>query len=1741
MRRSLWLRVLSWVTLATLAVVVPAPSHAQDGESRLERQMAAAAARQARESERARVARQHWALDRRRSAAHARMPDTMYASTPSAPAVELSCPVVTSDDVRRAVQGWGDEVSSSPFSSADGLAARDGGVLRARPLQGLQGVFGSSWSSGDNTPAAPHDGWSGAFATATGSRTTSHLVPLFPAASDAALQGFVRVINHSGDSGEVQIDAIDDTGVFYGPLTLSIDGDATVHFNSDDLEGGNSGKGLTGSTGAGEGDWRLALTSDLEIEVLSYIRTTDGFLTAMHDLAPAVEEGVHRIAIFNPGSNTAQVSRLRLINPGDTEARVTIEGVDDRGMSPGSALEVTVAAGATQTLTAAELESGGTGMTGALGDGAGKWQLTVKSESSIHALSLLSSPTGHLTNLSTAPPNVVDGFHEVALFPSASDISGRQGFVRVINQSESTAEITIRAHDETDWEYEPLMLSLGSGQVAHFNSDDLEQGNAGKGLTGSTGAGEGDWRLELSSDSDIEVLSYIRTTDGFLTAMHDVAPVSGTRHRVAIFNPGSNTAQVSRLRLVNAGEETAAVTIVGADDRGLSPGGDVLVTVPAGGTRTYTAQELEEGAEGLEGSLGDGAGKWRLRVTSDQPIRVLSLLSSPTGHLTNLSTATARGSGMETAAEVLRTLISGPIVQSKCVNCHVEEGVSGNTRLVFVTDAEADHMATNLKVFEDFLAEVEDGASYILNKIQGALGHGGGIQVASGTEEFSSMQRFLGLLAGEEVGPVTLTPANLFDGVKMASRHNILRRAAIIFAGRIPTEEEYESIRGASADGFRAAIRNLMQGPEFHEFLIRASNDRLLTDRDLEAQVIPRSGEFVAYTNKFYRLIEEAGGDPEDAPAAWYWRDRVQYGASRAPLELIAYVAENDLPYTQVVSADYIMANPWAADAYGASTVFDDPDDVHEFRPSEIVSYFANHESKQVRIAIEKFTIAHVTDPGDLKIDYPHAGVLNTTAFMLRYPSTATNRNRARSRWTQYHFLGLDIEKSASRTTDPVALVDTNNPTLHNPACTVCHRVLDPVAGAFQNYGDIGLYRDQPGGLDSLDRFYKVGFAVAEETLEVVAPRGDPHVVTMRAYLTGGNSRKARLSLRPRFDPLRPEGSEIWWHMGIDHVKLRDASGTVLQHLELQDLVEEMELCGPTDQRDDYYVPWFCSQDILLDVATAGDYEVEVVLWFDAENRDGDTADRRRLLDVSLGGHIEGDTWYRDMRHPGFDGAMAPDSNKSLRWLAAKVVADHRFAEATVKFWWPAIMGSEVAMTPEDEDDADFEGALLASNAQAAEVAKLARGFRGGFGMGTARPYNLKDLLVELALSRWFRATSVEGDNPVRAAALRGVGASRLLTPDELTRKTLALTGFRWGRERPREWHAPQDRGKSLLDNTELGYGLLYGGIDSDGVTERGRDLTSMMSGVAQSHAVETSCPIVMKELYLLADQDRRLFAGSSIDVTPNSEFGGTFEVEAASSAEREVVSVSGRLERGEVSVTLAFLNNEAGSDPVDRNLRLDRLDVKDARGNVVDSHELEEATGRGCEWNRAEDDHFAFYCNGSVEVLVMVPTEGTYDFQVVAWADQNPGELAKLEILIGSGVDDSNGAQVIKAKLVELYERLHGVQVAVDSPEISGAYELFIDVWNRQRQAVGTDFEQWRENIDCTWRGDEYFLDGIVEDAFVYREDWGDEGGARYDWDRDRIDVYLETIDWSDRNGVARTWVVVLAYLLMDYRYLYL
>ena len=487
--------------------------------------------------------------------------------------------------------------------------------------------------------------------------------PLFLSGAHAGREGFARVLNRSGRAGDVRITAVDGEGARREPVALRLRPHGAVNFNSGDLEEGNPGKGLADGVGFGAGDWRLEFESDLDIDALAYVRTRDGFVTGMNATAPW-SGGVHRVATFNPASNPRQLSRLRVVNRGSSPAAVAVRGIDDAGASPGGPVRFTVPAGGAREFDAVQLEAGGPELDGSLGDGEGKWRLTVESDAPLAVMSLLeSTSTGHLTNLSSGPVQPDGGgTHHVALFPVASDPLGRQGFLRVVNRSDRPGVVRIAAFDEAGAEHGPLELSIDASGAAHFNSDDLELGAAGKGLEGSAGPGEGDWRLELRSALDIGVLAYVRTDDGFLTSVHDTVAVRDGRRLLATFNPGSNTGQVSVLRVANPTQREVEVTVVGTDDRGRAPThrGDAAFTVPAGGTMAFDAAALEAGllAEWRRGNphlqvpfpdseayanywdrepLGDGAGKWRLSVSAEPGVLVQSLLRTPTGHLTNLS------------------------------------------------------------------------------------------------------------------------------------------------------------------------------------------------------------------------------------------------------------------------------------------------------------------------------------------------------------------------------------------------------------------------------------------------------------------------------------------------------------------------------------------------------------------------------------------------------------------------------------------------------------------------------------------------------------------------------------------------------------------------------------------------------------------------------------------------------------------------------------------------------------------------------------------------------------------------------------------------------------------------------------------------------------------------------------------------------------------------------------------------
>ena len=627
--------------------------------------------------------------------------------------------------------------------------------------------------------------------------------------------------------------------------------------------------------------------------------------------------------------------------------------------------------------------------------------------------------------------------------------------------------------------------------------------------------------------------------------------------------------------------------------------------------------------------------------------------------------------------------VSPNVAQGICGVCHLESGIAGQGPHSLVPTSNPDHLEVNDAMYRVLVESL--GAEGILTYAVGGNGHQGLQQLFPGTTEYAAFETYLTLLEGSNSGGTD--PQSLLQGFSLATPGETLRRASLLLAGSLPSEEDIAAVSAGDEETLRFMIRFLMQGEGFHRFLLEGANDRLLTDKWIDNLLVEIF--FAPYYPDLVNRLAELG-DSGQTNEAYRLIQGASFGLARQPLELIAYVVEQEMPYTEILTADYTMVNPQLALAYGSAVSFDDDENIDQWQVGSVESYIRIDDSLVYQPA--DTTGAYVS--GGLPTDYPQAGLLNTPGWLARYPSTDTNRNRARSRWTWYHFLGFDIEGSAPRTTDPEALADTDNPTLKNPNCTVCHEVMDPVAGAYQNYGDTGFYKNQPGGIDSLPRTYK----------------------------------------------------------------------------------------------------------------------------------------RDRGLEEP---YVFGETWYNDMRDPGFETAVYANQQSTLQNLALDMVADSRFATATVKFWWPALMGEEVATPPAEETDLDYAERLALFQAQSESIESLASGFAAGFDGGA--PYNLKDLLVELVMSDWFRLDAAD-ETASASAGLESVGTGKLLTPEQLDRKTEAVTGFRW--------YESEERGVTSSRLTD-DFRLFYGGIDSDGVTRRATEMTSLMTTVVEAQPLQMACVLV--------------------------------------------------------------------------------------------------------------------------------------------------------------------------------------------------------------------------------------------------------------------------------------------------------
>ncbi|MFT6435152.1 MAG: hypothetical protein ACJAVI_003204 [Candidatus Azotimanducaceae bacterium] len=928
----------------------------------------------------------------------------------------------------------------------------------------------------------------------------------------------------------------------------------------------------------------------------------------------------------------------------------------------------------------------------------------------------------------------------------------------------------------------------------------------------------------------------------------------------------------------------------------------------------------------------------------------------------------------DTAEAFFTESLHNQVIVTRCRVCHVQGGIAGNTPLLY-TGIESEDFET----VRTYVATDSDAANRILDKSRG-VAHGGGAVLASGSTEYLNLVEFLVLLEAQ-VNSNSLSSEAFWNGVNFANAPQTVRRASVIAAGKVPEGSALD----VDEPTLRAALRELLQGEGFHDFLIHGANDRLHTDAFLNGLFMESADlNAVAILPVGANKYSSADVSTEEGRRTRnHWQNQWGNSMARAPLELIAHVVENELPYTEILTANYTMVTPISSEILRSEVIFD-TGHPYEFKPGPHRGQVLRDEQLQAEFIQGQGQV--VSAHGDFVV-YPHAGVLNTQAFLNRYPSTETNRNRARSRWTYYFFLGVDIEKSAARSTDPEALADTNNPTLNNPNCTVCHQIMDPISGAFQNYGDEGLYRSSRGGLDSLPGSYK-----------------------------------------------HPQ-------------------------------------------------------------------------YFDIE--------------APPSPYVEGDTWYRDMLTPGIVGAAAPDPRNSLQWLAQEITQDPRFAVATVKFWWPSVMGSQILEAPEVVTDISFTDQLAAFEAQNEYIQILGEAFQTGIHGGA--PYNLKDMIVEMMMSPWFRANSIatsSGDATVigSVGSLRNIGTRRLLTPSELEKKVQDLLGWRWN-EYPDEYSV--SRRFTALANR---YNIYFGGIDSLGIQERAIELTPLMFNVAERMAVQMACPAVMIDLNT-PDADRRFFKGITTDITPTTEFSRSFEVTGIGPEEALVYISTGQISVGNRTLNISFLNDFYSEDLGDRNLIVDRLTISDSTGEIAFRLELEDIESHpgaiiGCgapyfSGASGTVDAFNIWSECSLTIPVDISKEDDYRISVEAYGQQAGPELTQMQVSIESNDPYSGvsaGGQAIKQKLVEWHERLLGETLSIDDPEIQASYNLLVETWEARLLS---------ENPSWAWNGD---IENCHFPSHI-PDPWAENGIGH---------------TGADPTAMKNTWTSMLIYFMTDFKFIH-
>lgn len=377
--------------------------------------------------------------------------------------------------------------------------------------------------------------------------------------------------------------------------------------------------------------------------------------------------------------------------------------------------------------------------------------------------------------------------------------------------------------------------------------------------------------------------------------------------------------------------------------------------------------------------------------------------------------------------EFFKEKIWTPVLSKKCIGCHNPTGVAGNTDLVLQMSDYPGYLEVNQQTVANVARLEIDGMPLLLAKPGAKVEHGGGLQLPDDSDEYALLAEMIERFQAPTHCQHDADIERFFDGVVQLDEEGTLRKATFLLASRMPTAEELDAVRGQGIDALDAVLDVVLKEEAFFVRAKEIVNDMIHTDAFRIGDDAVETVDDDTFPTAFWYE------DIEDDATRNDMRKRTNDAIAREPLEIVAHVLRNERPFTEVFTADYTIINPYSARSYGIDLgAFADPND----------------ENERIPWTFEQLD---------------QAGLLTTSVFLSRYPSTPTNRNRARARFVYKFFLATDVLRLAARPLDATQ-IQSHNPTLNVAACNVCHNNLDPVAGAFQNWDDDGRYRPMSEG-----------------------------------------------------------------------------------------------------------------------------------------------------------------------------------------------------------------------------------------------------------------------------------------------------------------------------------------------------------------------------------------------------------------------------------------------------------------------------------------------------------------------------------------------------------------------------------------------------------------------------------------------------------------------------------------------------